>query len=99
MMARTRLAALALAGVLVASLASTGAGVPRAPAESSALTRGTLDDDRLLGAFWRPAGSTARRPVLCLKPVGWTPAEAFPRRADANALAPLQAAIRLAASD
>ena len=75
MTARTRLTALALASVLVACLAGAGTG-GRAPlADASRPARGTLDSDRLHGAFWRPAGSDATRPTLSLQRAAWAPWE------------------------
>ena len=101
MTVRTRLTALALASVLVACLAGAGAGTGgRAPlADASRPARGTLDSDRLHGAFWRPAGSDATRPALSLRRVAWAPSEAKPRRPQSDAFVSVQALVRLAASD
>ena len=97
MAARTRLTALALAGALVAGLAAASAGWRATPASSR--LAGTLDSDRLHGSFWRPAGSDATRPTLRLQRVAWTPFESRPRRPQSDALASVQAVVRLAASD
>jgi hypothetical protein len=99
MTVRTRLTALALASVLVACLAGAGTGGRAPSADASRPARGTLDSDRLHGAFWRPAGSDARRPALSLRRVAWTPSEAKPRRPQSDTFASVQAVVRLAASD
>lgn len=99
MTVRTRLTALALASVLVACLAGAGTG-GRAPlADASRPARGTLDSDRLHGALWRPTGSDATRPTLSLQRAAWAPSESQPRRPQSDALASLQAVVRLATSD
>ena len=99
MTARTRLTALALASVLVACLAGAGPG-SRAPLpQAAAPAFGTLDADRQHGSFWRPAGSDATRPALSLERVAWTPSDSKPRRPQSDALASVQAVVRLAASD
>ena len=99
MTARTRLTALALAGVLVAWLAGGSPG-SRAPLpQAAAPAVGTLDADRLHGSFWRPAGSDATRPAASLERVAWAPSESKPLRPQSDALASVQAVVRLAASD
>jgi hypothetical protein len=98
MTARTRLTALALASVLVACLAAGAGG--RAPlADAPRPARDTLDSDRLHGAFWRPAGSDATRPTLSLQRAAWAPSESQPRHPQSDALASVQAVVRLATSD
>jgi hypothetical protein len=98
MTAREPLAALALATVLAAYLG--GAGVwGRAPRADAAGPTGTVERARLHGAFWRPADSNATRPPPSLRQVSWAPPEARPRRPHGDAVASVQAVLRLAASD
>jgi hypothetical protein len=99
MTARSKLSVVALASVLVACLTGAGGADGGAPAALSAPQAGTLEDDRLHGAFWRPARSAATRPTLRLERAAWTPPESTPLRPRPDTLASLRAIVRLAASD
>src|SRR5258705_4884413 len=99
MTARTRLTALVLASVVVACLAGTGAGGRGALAGALRRAVGTLESDLLHGAFWRPAGSDARRPALSLQRATWALPESQPRHPHGDTLASVRAVVRLAASD
>ena len=99
MTAPTRLTALVLASVVVACLAGTGAGGRGALAGAPRPALRTLDHELLHGAFWRPAGSDARRPALSLERATWAPPASQPRRPHGDTLASVQAVVRLAASD
>jgi hypothetical protein len=82
----------ALLGFLIGARA---VGVPT-PAERAASAAGVREADRLLGTFWRPAGSDAERPVLRLAPVAWTPSESKVRRPEPDTIAAVEAVVRLA---
>jgi hypothetical protein len=89
----TRLTALFVTTALLGFLIGARAvGVP-APAAGSA---GVRELDPLRGSFWRPAGSDAARPAVKLARLAWTPAEASARRPQPDALAAVQAVVRLA---
>jgi len=101
MTARARMTILvlvvALAGFAVGTQAIGGASTePSVPAASDS---GSVAGDRLHGAFWRPAGSDAERPALRLRQVAWSPAESKLRRPHPDALASVNAVVRLASID
>jgi len=101
MTARTRMTVLVLAVTLAGFAVATRAvgGAPTEPSISAASDPGRMEGDRLHGAFWRPAGSDAERPALRLRQVAWLPAESKLRRPQPDALASVNAVVRLAAFD
>jgi hypothetical protein len=57
------------------------------------------ETDPLLGGFWRPASSDAKRPAVSLARAEWTPSDSALRRSEPDPFSAVRAVVRLAALD